>query len=127
MQAARLEAEGGADPLLLRALRTKDSTVLRKRHLLTLCRAWGYRADCWVRREAASAVTPQAAQPPQQPGSGAAVGGGDGQQSISSFLADTTLLVQLSTARADASPPHAGPSCHRPARRLLPRARRRSG
>lgn len=53
--ANRLEVKSPDDKQLSCALRSKDPTALRKRHLILLCREWRYRSDLWVLKRGADA------------------------------------------------------------------------
>ena len=75
--AARAEASGEGE--LAQALRKRDTSLLRKRHLLFLSHAWGVRSDVWRRKQRAGAA-------PQQ-----AVSGGGG--AASAFAAPQPLLL----------------------------------
>ena len=65
--AARAALSGESE--LAQALRRRDTSLLRKRHLLYLAHAWGLRSDLWRRKQrAVSAVRQDAEQaPPQAP------------------------------------------------------------
>ena len=65
--AARAALSGEGE--LAQALRRRDTSLLRKRHLLYLAHAWGLRSDLWRRKQrAASAVRQDAGlAPPQAP------------------------------------------------------------
>lgn len=39
-----------AEASLAQALRSRLGRTLSKAHLLELCRVWGYRSSCWVRK-----------------------------------------------------------------------------
>ena len=54
---------------LAQALRRRDTSLLRKRHLLYLAHAWGLRSDLWRRKQRAAAAVRQDADqaPPQAP------------------------------------------------------------
>ena len=49
MLAARAELSGECE--LAQALRRRDTSLLRKRHLLYLAHAWGLRSDLWRRKQ----------------------------------------------------------------------------
>ena len=61
--AARAAAAGEKD--LAVALRRRDTSLLRKRHLLYLAHAWSLRSNLWRRKVQATPAAPAAAPPPQ--------------------------------------------------------------
>ena len=57
------------EPHLARTLRERIPSALRKGHLLTLCRIWGYRSDLWAERGSRGKKSSSGAarQPPNLP------------------------------------------------------------